>query len=220
MPLISVNIKDSGGLASHANNVTKNIARAYRARNFSDLSFICRYLLIIHDYDINIQVFTRWGHVVQCHQSMLESLSPRLREMFQVWIRCRITFCYIYFDCLFLYTPTISIIISIISIFNQSCLTHEEGLKDARNHFLNLNYYINEGKNDMFHVLGSQLLQLQWIILWSQRTCSYSPARRVQGHPDHHAGHHLHWQLPCLLFIKINSWEVGGSSQQLYKLFY
>ena len=42
MPLISVNLKDPGGLASHSNNVTRSVARSFKNRSFADLAFVCR----------------------------------------------------------------------------------------------------------------------------------------------------------------------------------
>jgi len=70
MPLISVNLKDPGGLASHSNNISKCVARTFKDKNYADLSIVCR------------------SGSIQCHQAMLESLSPRLREMFQAHNCC------------------------------------------------------------------------------------------------------------------------------------
>ena len=42
MPLISVNIKDSGGLASHSNAVTASIEMSLRNKNYADLIFVAR----------------------------------------------------------------------------------------------------------------------------------------------------------------------------------
>ena len=44
MPLISVNIKDSGGLASHSNAVTAAIERSLKNSTYADLIFVARYI--------------------------------------------------------------------------------------------------------------------------------------------------------------------------------
>lgn len=44
MPLISVNIKDSGGLASHSNTVTASIESSLKNKTYADLIFVARYI--------------------------------------------------------------------------------------------------------------------------------------------------------------------------------
>ena len=53
MPLISVNIKDSGGLASHSNNVTASIERHLNNKSYADLVFIARFTSHLQDLTIN-----------------------------------------------------------------------------------------------------------------------------------------------------------------------
>jgi len=65
MPLMSVNLRDSGGLASHMGHVSTQAARALREAAHSDLSLVCR------------------DGVLAAHQCLLEPLSPRLSSMFQ-----------------------------------------------------------------------------------------------------------------------------------------
>ena len=43
MPLISVNIKDSGGIASHSNSVTASIERHLNNKSYADLVFVARF---------------------------------------------------------------------------------------------------------------------------------------------------------------------------------
>ena len=53
MPLISVNIKDSGGLASHSNNVTASIERHLNNKSYADLVFVARFTSHLQDLTIN-----------------------------------------------------------------------------------------------------------------------------------------------------------------------
>ena len=84
MPLISVNIKDSGGLASHSNAVTAAIERSLKNSTYADLIFVARYISLGNTMTAyHTDLLSRNG-TVHCHQAVLESLSPTLRGMFQV----------------------------------------------------------------------------------------------------------------------------------------
>ena len=54
MPLISVNIKDSGGLASHSNTVTASIERSLKNKSYADLIFVARYKNIFDSQSITL----------------------------------------------------------------------------------------------------------------------------------------------------------------------
>ena len=87
MPLISVNIKDSGGLASHSNNVTASLERHLNNKSYADLVFVARFTS--HFLDLTILDIIRFRNgSVHCHQAVLESLSPTLQGMFQAHNCC------------------------------------------------------------------------------------------------------------------------------------
>jgi len=65
MPLISINLRDPGGLMSHVNSVTNHVGKSLKDQVHSDLVFVCR------------------SGSINSHQAMLEPLSPLLSTMFQ-----------------------------------------------------------------------------------------------------------------------------------------
>ena len=84
MPLISVNIKDSGGLASHSNTVTASIERSLKNNSYADLIFVARYISLGNTMTVYHSNLLPRNGTVHCHQAVLESLSPTMRGMFQV----------------------------------------------------------------------------------------------------------------------------------------
>ena len=45
MPLISINLRDPGGLMSHMNYITTHVGRSLKDQVHSDLVFVCRCVL-------------------------------------------------------------------------------------------------------------------------------------------------------------------------------